>query len=193
MSSLLTLNKVARVITTGHPRVCKWLQVSYGEPPPCVCVFFFISFSSSIYSSTGRTGPKSQFKSMVREQAGEDNEFIQNSDSGAFWKTTTLKILKQMVICVYYGGRNCVLIHVTVKLILSPGLWRLVEWYVCNVYMYACVRIYTHVCIYIYIYVYIYVYIYMGDRGSTVFKVLCYKWEGRWFDSRWCHWNSSFI
>ena len=26
-----------------------------------------------------------------------------------------------------------------------------------------------------------------GDRGSTVVKVLCYKSEGRWFDSRWCH------
>ena len=24
-----------------------------------------------------------------------------------------------------------------------------------------------------------------GDRGSTVVKVLCYKSEGRWFDSRW--------
>jgi hypothetical protein len=22
----------------------------------------------------------------------------------------------------------------------------------------------------------------LGDRGSTVFKVLCYKSEGRWFD-----------
>ena len=31
-----------------------------------------------------------------------------------------------------------------------------------------------------------------GDRGGTVFKVLCYKSEGRWFDSRWCHWNFSF-
>jgi len=30
-----------------------------------------------------------------------------------------------------------------------------------------------------------------GDRGSTVVKVLCYKSEGRWFDSRWCHWNFS--
>jgi hypothetical protein len=30
-----------------------------------------------------------------------------------------------------------------------------------------------------------------GDRGDTVVKVLCYKSEGRWFDSRWCHWNSS--
>ena len=29
----------------------------------------------------------------------------------------------------------------------------------------------------------------MGDRGSTVIKVLCYKSEGRLFDSRWCHWN----
>ena len=25
-----------------------------------------------------------------------------------------------------------------------------------------------------------------GDRGSTVVKVLCYKSEGRWFDSSWC-------
>ena len=30
-----------------------------------------------------------------------------------------------------------------------------------------------------------------GDRGGTVVKVLRYKWEGRWFDSRWCHWNFS--
>jgi hypothetical protein len=30
-----------------------------------------------------------------------------------------------------------------------------------------------------------------GDRGSTVVKVLRYKSEGRWFDSRWCHWNFS--
>jgi len=29
------------------------------------------------------------------------------------------------------------------------------------------------------------------DRGSSVDKVLCYKSEGRWFDSRWCHWNFS--
>ena len=28
-------------------------------------------------------------------------------------------------------------------------------------------------------------------RGSTVVKVLCYKREGRWFHSRWCHWNFS--
>ena len=31
----------------------------------------------------------------------------------------------------------------------------------------------------------------LGDRGSTVVKVLCYKSEGRWFDSRWCHRNFS--
>ena len=30
-----------------------------------------------------------------------------------------------------------------------------------------------------------------GDRGSRVVKVLRYKSEGRWFDSRWCHWNFS--
>ena len=30
-----------------------------------------------------------------------------------------------------------------------------------------------------------------GDYGGTVVKVLCYKSEGRWFDSRWCHWNFS--
>ena len=27
------------------------------------------------------------------------------------------------------------------------------------------------------------VYVRVGDRGSTVVKVLCYKSEGRWFDS----------
>jgi hypothetical protein len=27
--------------------------------------------------------------------------------------------------------------------------------------------------------------------GDTVVKVLCYKSEGRWFDSRWCHWKFS--
>ena len=31
------------------------------------------------------------------------------------------------------------------------------------------------------------------DRGGTVVKVLCYKSEGRCFDSRWCHWNFSLI
>ena len=31
-------------------------------------------------------------------------------------------------------------------------------------------------------------YISMGDRGGTVVKVLCYKSEGRWFDSSWCQW-----
>jgi len=30
--------------------------------------------------------------------------------------------------------------------------------------------------------------IYRGDRGSTVFKVLRYKSEGRWFDPSWCQW-----
>jgi len=30
-----------------------------------------------------------------------------------------------------------------------------------------------------------------GDRCSTVVKVLCYKSDGRWFDSSWCHWNFS--
>ena len=33
--------------------------------------------------------------------------------------------------------------------------------------------------------------VYLGDRGSTVVKVLCYKSEGRWFDPSWCHWNFS--
>ena len=31
----------------------------------------------------------------------------------------------------------------------------------------------------------------VGDCGSTVVKVLCYKLEGRWFNPRWCHWNFS--
>jgi len=26
----------------------------------------------------------------------------------------------------------------------------------------------------------------MGDHGSTVVKVLCYKSDGRWFDPSWC-------
>ena len=30
-----------------------------------------------------------------------------------------------------------------------------------------------------------------GDSGSTVVKVLRYKSEGRWFDSRWFRWNFS--
>jgi hypothetical protein len=30
-----------------------------------------------------------------------------------------------------------------------------------------------------------------AERGGTVVKVLCYESEGCWFDSRWCHWNSS--
>ena len=30
-----------------------------------------------------------------------------------------------------------------------------------------------------------------GDRGGTVVKVLRYKSEGRWLDSRRCHWNFS--
>ena len=49
-------------------------------------------------------------------------------------------------------------------------------------YMCAYSYIYTYVCIYIYIYIYICI----GDRGSTVVKVLCYKSEGRWFDTSWC-------
>ena len=28
-------------------------------------------------------------------------------------------------------------------------------------------------------------------RDGTVVKVLRYKSEGRWLDSRWCHWNFS--
>jgi len=27
---------------------------------------------------------------------------------------------------------------------------------------------------------------------SLQLLLLCYKSEGRWFDSRWCHWNFSF-
>jgi hypothetical protein len=29
--------------------------------------------------------------------------------------------------------------------------------------------------------------------GGTVVKVLRYKSKGLWLDSRWCHWNFSFI
>ena len=33
--------------------------------------------------------------------------------------------------------------------------------------------------------------IYAMVSGSTAVKVLCYRSEGLWFDSRWCHWNFS--
>jgi hypothetical protein len=32
------------------------------------------------------------------------------------------------------------------------------------------------------------IYFTLGDRGSTVVKVLCYKSDGRWFDPRWRQW-----
>jgi len=35
--------------------------------------------------------------------------------------------------------------------------------------------------------------LYMLDRDGTVVKALCYKSEGRWFDSIWYHWNFSLI
>jgi hypothetical protein len=31
----------------------------------------------------------------------------------------------------------------------------------------------------------------LGGRDGAVVKVLRYKSEGRWFDSRWCHWKFS--
>ena len=31
----------------------------------------------------------------------------------------------------------------------------------------------------------------VGDRGSTMVKVLCYKTAGPWFDPSWCHWKFS--
>jgi hypothetical protein len=37
------------------------------------------------------------------------------------------------------------------------------------------------------------VYIYYMLCGGRVVKVLCYRSEGRWFDSRWCHWNFPLI
>ena len=36
---------------------------------------------------------------------------------------------------------------------------------------------------------YPYFYTTLGDRGSTVVTVLCYKSEGRWFDTSCCHWH----
>ena len=32
----------------------------------------------------------------------------------------------------------------------------------------------------------------MGDRSSRMVKALCYKLEGRWFDSGWCLLNFSW-
>jgi len=58
----------------------------------------------------------------------------------------------------------CVLRMLTYFLVCDCGLWKFVS----NLISY---------------------YELFGDRGSTVVKVLCYKSEGRWFDSRLCHWN----
>jgi hypothetical protein len=41
------------------------------------------------------------------------------------------------------------------------------------------------------LFIYFRPYILYVDRGGTVVKVLCYKSQGRWSDSRWCHWNFS--
>ena len=46
-----------------------------------------------------------------------------------------------------------------------------------------------HILYILYIFIYI-ICILHGDRGGTVFKVPCYKSEGRWFDSKWR--NSNF-
>jgi len=39
-----------------------------------------------------------------------------------------------------------------------------------------------------------YLVVFNGDRSSTVVKVLCYKFEGGWFDPSWCqcifHWHN---
>ena len=43
--------------------------------------------------------------------------------------------------------------------------------------------------IYPFFYVFHVIHFFSGDRGSTVVKVLRHKSEGRWLDSRWCHWN----
>jgi hypothetical protein len=40
------------------------------------------------------------------------------------------------------------------------------------------------VCVLEFIYIYIYIYIYIGVRSSVVVKGLCYKPEGRRFDTR---------
>jgi len=31
----------------------------------------------------------------------------------------------------------------------------------------------------------------VGFIIGTAVKVLCYKYEGRWLDPSWCHWNFS--
>jgi len=77
------------------------------------------------------------------------------------------------------------------------------EWHICTILIksarlsvkFIANYLASHIYIYIYIYIlytiYIYIYIYInivGDRGSTVVKLLCYKSEGRWFDPSWCLW-----
>ena len=89
------------------------------------------------------------------------------------------------------------------------------------IYLTAYTYIHTYIYIYIYIYIYTYLHVRRNGTstchyavtsrmtvtthiciqltlglpspysGGTVVKVLCYKSECRWFDSRWCHWNFS--
>jgi hypothetical protein len=49
---------------------------------------------------------------------------------------------------------------------------------------------YTFLCSYIYVHT---ILTQVTADGGTVVKVLYYKSEGRWYDSRWCHWNFSLI
>ena len=61
--------------------------------------------------------------------------------------------------------------------------------YICmyvSMYMNTCI---LYICVLLYVCVYVYAYV--GDRGSTVVNVLCYKSEGRWFDSPWRNRNFS--
>jgi len=49
-------------------------------------------------------------------------------------------------------------------------------------------RLYPSLVRYFFIIIIIIITYLLGDRGSTVVKVLCYKSEGRWFDPSWRHW-----
>jgi len=54
--------------------------------------------------------------------------------------------------------------------------------------VYECMRIMFACSLFLYIYGIRGMYT-CGDRGSTVVKMLCYKSEGRWFDSSCCRWT----
>ena len=88
----------------------------------------------------------------------------------------------------------CIKVHLLVYQV-SKRLWTVFldrHFSECLVPWYLLFTVYSHVWQILFFIIYLFICLFiLGDRGSTVVKVLCYKSEGRWFDSSWCQWNFS--